>query len=73
MADAFLKAGQEPDVQKRIQINKDLGDFMHNWMLAIGTIEVPGIWAQNPGNVETWGLRRGFKNTINSLETVVLK
>jgi hypothetical protein len=72
LADAFLKAGLEPDKQKRIAINKGLGDFMHNWMLAIGTIEVPGIWAQNPEHVKSWDLRRGFKNTINSLETVVL-
>ena len=72
-AEAFVKAGLEPDRVKRIQINKGLVDFMNHWQLAIGTIEVPGIWAQGPDNVVSWDLRRCCKNTLNYQETVVLR
>jgi len=69
----FLEASKEPDPAKRIATNKKLGDFAWHWMDKAGTVEVPGLWAYNPKQVQTWGLRRGFKNTLNSLETVVLK
>jgi peptide/nickel transport system substrate-binding protein len=72
-AQLYLKSSQEPDRIKRIQINKQVGDYAHEWMIQAGTVEVPGIWAYDPKKVQTWGLRRGFKNTLNSLETVVLK
>jgi peptide/nickel transport system substrate-binding protein len=72
-AEWFLQASQEPDTVKRIAIQKELGDFHRHWMLMAGVVEVPGVWTYDPRRVESWGLRRGFKNTLNSFETIVLK
>jgi peptide/nickel transport system substrate-binding protein len=72
-AKLFLASAKEPDRSKRIANNKELGDFAHKWTTMAGTVEVPGVWTYDPRKIQTWGLRRGFKNTLNSFETIELK
>ncbi|MFW6194987.1 MAG: ABC transporter substrate-binding protein [Chloroflexota bacterium] len=72
-SDFHLELSQEADPAERVRLKKELGDYHRFWMHTAGTVEVPGLWAVNPDTVAEWGLRRGFKNTLNSLETIQVK
>ena len=56
---------------KRIAINKELADWMHNWMAGTGVTTGPFLNLYNPNAVTSWGLRTSPHNPVNSFELVV--
>lgn len=73
IAQAWLKASAEPDLQKRIEINNGVADFMHHWMLAPGTFTIPVLLVYNPKKIDSWEIRPSLSGPINSPEMIVLK
>ncbi len=65
------KTAGELDVQKRIQYNNDLADYLHNWMLASGVVSLPQLVVYNPRSIQSWDMRDCFECEFNSPELIV--
>jgi hypothetical protein len=71
VAQQWLKASVEPDIQKRIAINNEVVDYMYNWMLVPGTITIPVVVVYNPNAIKEWVMRPSLSGPINSPELLV--
>jgi ABC-type transport system substrate-binding protein len=71
IAESWLKASKEPDIQKRSTINNQVADYMHNWMLSPGTITIPVLLVYNPKKIESWEMRPSLSGPITSPENIV--
>jgi len=54
IAEAYLAVGAERDAQKRIEMNMELMDYLHHWMIEAGTVQVPLPIAYNPKKIKEW-------------------
>jgi len=62
IAEAFLAANEEEDAQKRIEINSEVADKMHNWMPQSGIIVQPNGVVVNPRSIKSWQMLDGFES-----------
>ncbi len=69
--DVVRKVAAEPDLQKRIEINRTLADYLHHQALKIGVIALPTVAVYNPNAIESWNMRRAPQNNANSPELIV--
>ena len=68
----FLKAAQlEPDLQKRIEINNQLADWMYHWAFAPGVLAVPVTITVNPKSIQSWEMPRAFQASYRAPENIV--
>jgi ABC-type transport system substrate-binding protein len=68
---SWLKASKEPDIQKRVEINNQVADYMHNWMLSPSTFTIPVLIVFNPKKIESWEMRPSLSGPITSAENIV--
>ncbi|MDP3063564.1 MAG: ABC transporter substrate-binding protein [Chloroflexota bacterium] len=54
IAETYLAVGKEPDRDKRIKMNQEMFDYLHNWMIEAGTVMVPVTIAVNPKKIKEW-------------------
>ncbi len=66
----YQQSSQEPDTNKRIEINTEVLDYLHNWALFPGYVSIPNAWFTNPKRIQSWDMHLG--NSINSPENIVL-
>jgi ABC-type transport system substrate-binding protein len=67
----YQAAAKEADIDKRVAINKEYAEYMHNWALFPGYITVPKAYYANPNHIKEWPMNLG--NSYNSPENIVLK
>ena len=67
----YQAAAKEADMDKRVAINKEYAEYMHNWALFPGYITVPKAYFANPNHIKEWPMNLG--NSYNSPENIVLK
>lgn len=73
ISEGFKAANNEPDVAKRIAINNDMADKMHNWMPQSGIVTVPQFVTVNPKAIAKWQMRDGFESQlIQGIELIEL-
>ena len=61
----------EFDTAKRIAINKELADYMHEWMVGTGVTTGPFLNVYNPNAIKEWPLRPSPQSPENSYELLV--
>ncbi len=54
IAETYLKVAKEPDIAKRIQLNTELIDYLHNEAVIVGNVQVPNMLAYNPKSIKEW-------------------
>jgi len=68
----WLKAAQnEPDAQKRIDINTEMAQWMFDWAFAPGVVAVPTTITINPKSIESWNMPRAFQASFRAPEFIV--
>ena len=50
----YLQAAREPDKNKRIEINKQVCDYLHYWQLGTGIVAQPVLFTYNPRRIKEW-------------------
>ena len=59
----YLDVGAEPDLQKRIALNRQYFDNQRFWALKPGVIAIPALTTYNPNSIEEWLLEPSFMVT----------
>jgi peptide/nickel transport system substrate-binding protein len=54
IAQWFLEASQESDVDKRIEINQRVCDYLSYWQVGTGWVATPVVWTYNPKSIKEW-------------------
>jgi hypothetical protein len=54
IAQWWMKAAAEPDIEKRITINKQVCDYLSYWQLGTGWVAQPVLFTYNPKRVKEW-------------------
>jgi ABC-type transport system substrate-binding protein len=54
IAETFAKVAKEVDINKRIQYNTELMDYLHDEAVIIGIVEMPNLLAYNPKAIKSW-------------------
>jgi peptide/nickel transport system substrate-binding protein len=67
----YQDSSSEPDRSKRIAINKEYLEYMHNWALFPGFVTVPNTNFANPKHIKEWPMHKGA--SYNSPENIVLQ
>ncbi len=69
--DIFRRVSVEPDLQKRIELNNQLADYLYHQMLKAGFVIIPSRQVYNPNSIAEWNMRRSPQNEYNSFEPLV--
>lgn len=73
IAQTFLKVAKEPDINKRIQYNTELIDYLSYQRMLTGTIQVPHLLVYNPKSIADWpGYPCFFGGSGVNYEAIVL-
>ena len=71
IAETYLQVAQELDLQKRIQLNTELIDYIYDQALMVGVVQVPSLTIYNPKSIESWeGSLSAFAGS-NEYENIV--
>jgi len=54
IAETYLAVSKETDKDKRIQMNMELMDYLHYWMVETGTVQVPLPIVYNPKKIKAY-------------------
>jgi len=54
LAETCLKVRTETDINKRLQWNEEIIDYMHDQMLMVGTVQIPSLMIYNPKSIKEW-------------------
>jgi len=54
IAEMFLRVMRETDIDKRIQMNEELIDYLMHWQLITGTVQIPYLFVYNPKAIKEW-------------------
>lgn len=54
IAQWFLETSKEPDMQKRIEINLKVCDYLSYWQVGTGVVAVPVNFVYNPKRIASW-------------------
>ena len=71
IAETFLKVAGEPDVNKRIQYNTELMDYLHDEAVIIGIVEMPNLTVYNPKAIKAWKGFPGIFPNYNGFVNIV--
>jgi ABC-type transport system substrate-binding protein len=71
IAETYIAVNAEPDINKRIQLNEALIDYLVDQALMIGTVQVPELWAYNPKSIAEWPRYPSIFATLTNLESIV--
>ena len=72
IAETFTKVSSEIDIQKRVEMNTELADYLHDQMLFAGTVQVPTLVLYNPNSIKEWKGTPSSFSTMNEFENIVL-
>ena len=70
--DIVQKVSAEPDPAKRIELNRQLADYMWEQQLKVGVIALPAISAYNTNSIADWPMRPAPFGPSNSPELIKL-
>ena len=68
--DYINRVNAELDRAKRVALNKELGNWMKEWMPAAGVVALPSNVVYNPKSIASWNMRKGFEATYNGFERI---
>ncbi len=71
IAERFLAAGIEPDLQKRIALNTELVDYEDYWGLIPGVVNRPCLSVYNPNSIESWEMGQVLGCGLTDTENIV--
>jgi len=71
IAQTFLKVSKEPDLDKIIEMNNEIADFMYHWMIVPGAIAVPTYMVVNPKSIASWDMEIIFQAQFRCPECIV--
>ncbi|MEX0762959.1 MAG: ABC transporter substrate-binding protein [Dehalococcoidia bacterium] len=71
IAELYDQAISEPDPARRIEINKEVQDFYHHWMLNSGVVVVPDPVVWNTKKVAEWPMRASASAVFISPDLIV--
>lgn len=70
--DIVRKVSAEPDTQKRIELNKQLADYLWEQQVKVAIIALPVTTVYNPKSIADWPMRRAPFGPFNSPELIKL-
>jgi ABC-type transport system substrate-binding protein len=71
IAETYIAVNAEPDINKRVQLNEALIDYLIDEALMIGTVQVPNIWAYNPKSIAEWPKYPSIFANMCNIEAIV--
>ncbi len=71
VGEIFQQVASETDKQKRIELNNELAEYWFEQMLEPGIVSVPEAVAYNPKSIQSWEMRPGIFQIVNSPENIV--
>ncbi|MFW6195292.1 MAG: ABC transporter substrate-binding protein [Chloroflexota bacterium] len=71
IAEKWQEAAAEPDVQARNEINDEVVQYLHDWALNPGVVQVPNFATYNPNSIEEWPMNPAIFTGVNDFESIV--
>ena len=71
LVETLQKVALEPDLQKRIELNNEVVEWMHFWAFAPGVLAVPRTVTVNPNSIESWEMPKAFQASFRAPENIV--
>jgi len=69
--DYINKVNGELDRVKRVELNKQLGDWMLENVPAVGIVALSSNVVYNPKSIESWNMRKGFEAKYSAPERII--
>ncbi|MSQ08582.1 MAG: ABC transporter substrate-binding protein [Dehalococcoidia bacterium] len=71
IAESWLKASSEPDIQKRLAINNSVGQYLYDTQLVPSIITIPVVVVYNPAAIKEWKMHPSLSGPLNTAENIV--
>ncbi|MFW6195311.1 MAG: ABC transporter substrate-binding protein [Chloroflexota bacterium] len=71
ITEKWLEVAREPDFDRRLEINMEVGDHLRETMIGTGVFTSPALILYNPKSIEEWEPRPGLSGPIGATEKIV--
>jgi ABC-type transport system substrate-binding protein len=71
IAQKWLQASKEPDIQKRVAVNNEVAQHLYDEQIAPSTITIPVVIVYNPNSIKEWKMHPSLSGPVNTAENIV--